>query len=276
MLLEYGARLGTIIEYAHSLLPIGAETDESWINHYGIVSEVGIDLLMPFETSPGHFRFMPGPEFSPRLYRGQNKFWKSCVPSLYRPEIKSIDAFFWIAKAIELSVLLEQHPATLDLAAYQLEGLSFEFSIEAIVAQRALAVRLKHGENLNEMPWVRCSQIEITPELSHRYFEMFDGGKKLFPENPFDDYIKGLRSKLTVPLRALEFGINQGLLPKHPDGISGARKALISAGYSIESCTVDVSPDVIQAATDEWAKRKADYFGRVRMRGACDHLVLES
>jgi hypothetical protein len=132
ILLEQEKRLGTIIEYAHSLLPIGAEADESWINHYGMVSELGIDLLIPLEISPGHFRFMPGPEFSPRLYRGQNEFWKSCVPSLYRPKIESIDALFWIAKAIELSVVLERHPATLDLAAYQLEGLSFAFSIEAI------------------------------------------------------------------------------------------------------------------------------------------------
>jgi len=44
-------------------------------------------------------------------------------------------------------------------------------------AQRTPVVRLGTDENLNDMPWVRRSDIDITPGLSHRYFEMFDGGK---------------------------------------------------------------------------------------------------
>ena len=131
------------------------------------------------------------------------------------------------------------------------------------------------GENLNDMPWVCHSLIEITPDLSRRYFDMFDGGKKLFPANPFDEHIQELRTNRTVPLQALEFGINQGLLPVHPKGILGAQKELMSSGYTVEDCAINVSSDVIQAAADEWSKRKADYFGRVRMRAVCEHLRLD-
>lgn len=142
-------------------------------------------------------------------------------------------------------------------------------------AQRALALRLKPDENLNGMPWASPLPIEITPDLSHHYFDMFDGGKTLFPENPFDAHIQELRTNLTVPLQALEFGISRGILPPHHKGISGAQKELRSAGYIVEDRAINISMDVNQAAADEWAKRKADYFSRIRMRAVCDHLILD-
>lgn len=348
MLLEQGKRLISVMEYAHSLLPINFTDDESWINRYGIVSELEGDLLMPVVTSAGQYRFMPGPEFSPRLYRGQNQFFEKCTPSIFRVN-GDVKALYWVAKSIELSAVMDRHPATSDLMAHQIEGLDFALNIEAIAqhyqyptqlldfsrsrdvamffatcaydqvndvysplqsgiavlytvdfrelilqrggqgsflplgleplprpeAQRALAVRLGPGENLNDMQWVKHQTFEITPALSNHYFEMFDGGKKLFPGNPFDNYIAALRTNCTVPLQALEFGIGQGLLPAHPKGVTGARNALKAAGYAVEDRAVDIDESLVLAATDEWALRKMDYFSRIRMRGVADHMVIE-
>ena len=39
---EKGKRLPSTMEYAHSLMPIEFPVDESWINRYGLVSELGI------------------------------------------------------------------------------------------------------------------------------------------------------------------------------------------------------------------------------------------
>ena len=347
MFTEQGKRLISVMEYAHSLMPMNFPDDESWINRYGIVSELGVDLLMPVATSADRYRFMPGPEFSPRLYRGQNQFFSTCAPSIFRVA-NDVDALYWVAKSIELSAVMDRHPATSDLMAYQIEGLDFSLSIEAIAqhyqyptqlldfsrsrdvamffgtcaydqagdffsplksgdavlytvdfrelilqrggqtsflplgleplprpeAQRALALRLGPGENLNDMPWVQHQAIEITPTLSHHYFEMFDGGKKLFPDNAFDDYIAALRTNRTLPLQALEFGLGQGLLPEHPEGVTGARNALKAAGYAVEDRAVDIDESIVQAAADEWAVRKLNYFSRIRMRGVADHMVI--
>ncbi|MES2025447.1 MAG: FRG domain-containing protein [Pseudomonadota bacterium] len=43
-----------------------------------------------------------------------------------------VDALYWVAKSIELSAVMDRHPATRDLMAYQIEGLDFALSIEAI------------------------------------------------------------------------------------------------------------------------------------------------
>lgn len=347
MLIEQGKRLISVMEYAQLLMPMNFPDDETWINRYGAVSELGVDLLMPVATSADRYRFMPGPEFSPRLYRGQNQFFSTCAPSIFRAA-SDVDARYWVAKSIELSAVMDRHPATSDLMAYQVGGLDFALSIEAIAqhyqyptqlldfsrsrdvamffatcaydqaggvfsplksgdavlftvdfrelilqrggqtsflplgleplprpeAQRAIALRLGPGENLNDMPWVQHQAIEITPTLSHHYFEMFDGGKKLFPDNPFDDYIAALRTNRTLPLQALEFGLGQGLLPEHPEGVTGARNALKAAGYAVEDRAVDIDESILQDAADEWAVRKLNYFSRIRMRGVADHMVI--
>lgn len=349
MLIEQGKRLLSVMEYAHSLMPLDWPDDESWINHYGVATVQGGELLMPVAISDGQYRFMPGPEFSPRLYRGQNQFFSTCAPSIFRGDMSDVEVLYWIAKSIELSAVMDRHPATSDLMAYQIEGMSFALSIEAIAqhyqyptqlldfsrsrdvamffatcsydpesddfsplqsgvavlytvnlrelilqrgghtsflplgleplprpeAQRAIALRFGQGENLNDMSWVKRQEIEITPELSRHYFEMFDGGEKLFPDNPFDDHIAALRTNRTVPLQALEFGLEQGLLPAHPEGVTGARNTLRAAGFVVEDRAVDIDENVMQAAADEWAVRKLDYFSRVRVRGIADHMVIE-
>lgn len=348
MFTERGVRLLSVMHYADLLMPMNFTDDESWINRYGMVSEPGIDLLIPVVTSVGRYRFMPGPEFSPRLYRGQNQLFEMCAPSIFRVK-GDVEALYWVAKSIELSAVMDRHPATSDLMAYQIEGLDFALNIEAIAqhyqyptqlldfsrsrdvamffatcaydqatdvfsplqsgaavlytvdfrelilqrgkqgsflplgleplprpeAQRALAVRLGPGENLNDMQWVKHQTFEITPTLSNHYFEMFDGGKKLLPNNPFDDYIAALRTNRTLPLQALEFGIGQGLLPAHPKGVTGVRNALKAAGYAVDDRTVDIDESLVLAAADEWALRKMDYFSRIRMRGVADHMVIE-
>lgn len=142
-------------------------------------------------------------------------------------------------------------------------------------AQRALAVRLNPGENLNDMPWVTCQTVEITPELSQHYFDMFDGGAKLFPGNPFDDHVRSIRDSKFLPLEVLAYGMYIGQIPPHPKGVDGARAELLAAGYEVERFSIAVHPDVIQAATEQWERQKGAYYERIRCRGVCDALVLD-
>jgi hypothetical protein len=141
-------------------------------------------------------------------------------------------------------------------------------------AQRALAVRLNPGESLNDMQWVNRQDLEVTPELSQRYFDMFEGGAKLFPSNPFDDQVRAIRKTKRLPLEALAFGMEQGLISHHPEGVNGARNALLLAGYEVEPCSMSVQPEIIKAALDEWEHKKSDYFSRIRVRGVADHIIV--
>lgn len=322
--------------------------DEIRLNHIGLVTEIDADLLVAIRTSDRYFRFMPGPEFSPRLYRGETAFHDPCVPSVFRDCIRPIDRCFAIGKWIELSALMDHHPATRDLKECRIGDLTFDLNIEAIAqhygfrtrlmdfsrskdvamffatcqydpradsyapmrngeavlytvdlkglidhrkgdasflplgleplprpeAQRALAVRLNPGESLNDMPWVNRQELEVTPELSQRYFDMFDGGAKLFPSDPFDEHVQNIRLSKLLPLEALAYGMDLGLISPHPGGADGARDALLAAGYSVELCPLKVDPETVNAALDEWEHKKTDYFSRIRVRGVADHISM--
>lgn len=346
---ERGLDIETVDQFAHSLVSMDVVEDNSWINDWGAVTDTGVDLLLPVKISDTHFRFMPGPEFSPRLYRGETEFHSICAPTMFRPGISSVDRFFAIGKGIELSTLMDHHPATNDLKESRIGDLSFSLNIEAIAqhygfktglmdfsrsrnvamffatcrhdpatgsyaplqegaavlytadlkqlinqrkgsaaflplgleplprpeAQRALAVRLNPGENLNVMPWVTREAIDITPELSQHYFDMFSGGAKLFPPNPFDEHVRAIRESRFVPLEVLAYGMYIGQIPPHPQGVDGARAALLAAGYEVERFSIAVHPDVIQAAAEQWERQKGAYYERIRCRGVCDLLVLD-
>jgi hypothetical protein len=141
-------------------------------------------------------------------------------------------------------------------------------------AQRALAVRLNHGESLDDMPWVSRQELEVTPGLSQCYIDMFDVGTKLFPSNPFDVHVQNIRQSNLLPLEALAYGMDLGLIPPHPEGVHGARDALLTAGYLVELCPMKVEPETVKAALDEWEHKKSDYFSRIRVRGVADHITM--
>lgn len=314
------------------------------MNQYGLITDPNRDLLFPVQTSDQHFRFMPGPEFSPRLYRGENEFHQICVPSMSRIGVTDIDRFFNIGKWIELSALMDHHPATQDLKESRIGNLTFELNIEAIAqhygfktmlmdfsrskntamffatcrydyetekyspllkgsaviytadlkalmkhragmnsfiplgmeplprpeVQRALSVRMNPEENLNNMPWISTERIKITKEISEHYFEMFNKGLDLFPENSFDDQIRTIRKSKTLPLEALAFGMDNQLIPRHKYGIEGARTEMISAGYRVELKPFFVCPDSINAAKAEWESHKENYYNRISIRAVSD------
>jgi hypothetical protein len=341
-----GKRLPSIDEFACLLIQNGEANDHCLTNDWGLVTEPNNDILIAVQTADQHFRFMPGPEFSPRLYRGETVFHQRCVPTIYRPGISFVDHLFAICKQIELSRLMDLHPATVDLKDLRICDLSFDFNIEAIAqhygfktslmdfsrskdvamffatcehhsgiysplqngtavlytadlkalindrkelrtpflplgleplprpeAQKALAVRLRPDENLNNMSWVSHEKVQITPELSQFYFEMFDGGKKLFPVNPFDEHVSSIRCSKLLPLDIVAFAMDQGFIPNHPQGLSGVRNAFLNNAYQVELSPMTIDSKTIQSAKCDWDQKKDAYYKRVVIRKVCNHFV---
>lgn len=135
---EKGKRLPTLEEYIELMLPMEGSYDEENINQFGIVTTKSTEKFYLVQTSPDGYRMMPGPEFSPRLYRGQTKRYTTCKPQLFRNitsenhHKKFIDLLFWTAKRIELNYVLNHHPAICDIANWNFDGLKFDFDIQSV------------------------------------------------------------------------------------------------------------------------------------------------
>lgn len=346
MLRENGKRLVTREAYAHLLLSMEHERDDLLVNQYGAHTDPEHGVIVPVETAPGRFRFMPGPEFGPRLYRGQSQFFAPCRPSLYRRD--AIEGMYWAAKTLELGALLWRHPVCEDFLSWNLEGLTFDLSLEAIAqhygfpsvlldfsrskdvamffatctfdpkagkyyptnsgiavlytanlrallldpkrvgtiplgfeplprpeAQLAFAVPLGLDEDLNHMAWVTAEKIELTPDLSRRYFDMFDGGKTLFPENPVDRQIEALRDSRSVSLSALKMAVTLNILPSHPHGVDGVIREFRAAGFDVPEIAASLDEPTIAAAASDWNNRRESFLNRIRIRGMSEHVAVE-
>jgi hypothetical protein len=138
-------------------------------------------------------------------------------------------------------------------------------------AQSAFAVPLGPDEDLDAMSWVSAEEIAITPELSARYFDMFEGGKALFPDEPFDMHVDRMRRLRTYRPEALEAALSRGMLPPHPCGMAGAMGELTAAGYYACSSKVTATRQTVEASFADWEARRQNLMSRLRLRGVAAH-----
>lgn len=141
MLKEYEKRFPTFKEYISILLPISLNDNET-ISNLGAMTTGSDEELYVVQTSDKGFRLMPGPEFSPRLYRGQWKHYPTCKASLFRECKTYADAVYWTAKRIELGNLLFFHPALKDFMSWDFDGLRFDFNLEAVAQHYQYPTRM--------------------------------------------------------------------------------------------------------------------------------------
>lgn len=122
----------TLDQYASSLMQSEFEDDHIWINNIGLVSSGSDNDLYVIQTDDNHFGLVPGPEFSPRLYRGQTQFYKKCLPSLLRSKTQIEYVVNLIKKYEFYKMMIESHPIIQELLAWQVDGKSFHIDMEGV------------------------------------------------------------------------------------------------------------------------------------------------
>lgn len=121
----------TIKDYASLLVPSEVEDDDAKVNQYGCVTSKSDENLFVVQTDDSHFSLLPGPEFSPRLYRGQTKFYDNCVPSLFR-SVTPIKYLVNLLKKYEFIKLMGSHPIIRDLANWSIDGKYFKIDMDGL------------------------------------------------------------------------------------------------------------------------------------------------
>jgi len=62
----------------------------------------------------GYFKLMPGPEFNQWIFRGQEKYFNPCKPSMYRGGKDKLDFFIDRLRCVQFEHVLYEHPAIVD------------------------------------------------------------------------------------------------------------------------------------------------------------------
>lgn len=124
-----GLKLPTIGEYAHSLQ--SSEDDNLFINNYGAVN-FDPDCFVAVQTDENHFRFVPGHEFSSRLYRGQSKFYEHCCASMFRESKDEIKLIVDAIRKEEFILLIKTHPILILTQKIKIIDLYFQVDFEGL------------------------------------------------------------------------------------------------------------------------------------------------
>lgn len=110
----------------------------NWLN-LGLESSLQEDEYLAIDVGNGYYRLAPYPEFSTRLFRGQNSDYGVCLPTIYRNDLSLASRILNMAKIHELKLALE----TLDgyKEHNKLCGLNFSVDYEALAQHYGLASR---------------------------------------------------------------------------------------------------------------------------------------
>lgn len=118
-------QLPTMREYASMLVHTKSPVDHVWISNTGSVTGSPDDwfaIRFGTETGDQHWGLMPGPEFSPRLYRGQNKRYERTVASLFRLSSET-DWLVASTRLVEFGEHVLRHSGTAAISEMEILGL---------------------------------------------------------------------------------------------------------------------------------------------------------
>jgi hypothetical protein len=125
-------RIPTIKEYGSNLLPFVIQDDYCRINSLGCVTSENDTDLCVVQTDDNHFSLLPGPEFSPRLYRGQTDFHDPCIPAIFR-SMTPIGYLTALLKKYEFYKLIAgSHPIIGRLKNWLVDGKYFKIDFEGL------------------------------------------------------------------------------------------------------------------------------------------------
>jgi hypothetical protein len=337
-----GKRLPTISEYASLLSPIMANEGIK-IHPIGMITGDSEDLY-PVQIETDKFALMPGPEFSPWLYRGQNGFHDNCKASIYRnndyasyilSEIKLCECrklllnhpivhllfgmtiqdnllaidFESLAQHYGLSTDMLDFTRSRDIAMFfatcslnrttnqyepildeTTEAAIYMLDVKTIInsgdqfsiigfqpllrpcRQKAFSVRQKPSDNLNLKTYITYEKIRIDKTQSEKYYEMFEGGNALFPDEVIGDKIRILRDSKEIDMEVVEFLFAQNLFPEDIKNEQELRQLLGNQQITIsdKGSELSFSQSEVSLIEKDWQIIQQDYLPRIKTRLCCD------
>ena len=81
-------------------------------------------------------------------------------------------------------------------------------------AQKAYSLFVSHKQNFNTCPFVNYKKFRVNRKQSEKYFEMFEGGAKLFPSDVVDDMALEIKESREIDKEVLEVCFERHLIPK--------------------------------------------------------------
>jgi hypothetical protein len=336
-----GKRLPTFDEYTGNLLPIEFKDDNCKINNYGCLTDNEGDYIA-IRTGDDKFRLMPGPEFSPRLYRGQNCYYPDCKPSIYRIKeypkyvlnkiklfefIKLIGsspivglmrnlkimgcsfsvAFHGLAQHYELETEMLDFTRSKDISMFfalceknwksgcyepildeTKEAVIYSLDIKKMVnsgetvniigmqpllrpyKQKACSINMR--DNLNTKPYITYTKIRVNKKEAVKYYEMFDGGKVLFPEEIVNNKANEIKKSRAIDKEVVDYMFKEKIFSESVNNTNDLVRVLKDEDVEItdKAAELSFSKDETVAMQNNWRIIESDLIKKIKVRAIVD------
>ncbi len=117
-----------------------------------------------------------------------------------------------------------------------------------------------------ECPFVSSEMLRVRRKESEKYFDMFEGGAKLFPNDPVDDMALKIRQSMEVDREVLEAGFERHWFPKVWDNPNEITKFLGRHGYLVRDKQLEFSDKDRRTIVEKWNSNPTLSADRVKCR----------
>ena len=129
----------TALELAKKLQEEQESLNRAAAQHFGVIDDGHFAAVA---INDKKFVLAPYPEFTMSIYRGQNKYYEPCLPSLYRTSTSKIERLIERIRVAEFQILLFDHPAVVGFSDFSIMGLTLKTDYEGLAQHYGLKTEL--------------------------------------------------------------------------------------------------------------------------------------
>ncbi len=132
--------------------------------------------------------------------------------------------------------------------------------------QKAFSIQLEELENFNELPFVTYEKFICTKMMSKKYFDKFEGGNKIFPNDIMDKKAKQVQNSQSISKRAINeyFETNNIICKKEQYEITNMLN-----NFNIKEKNNYLTKREFSSIRKDWNKKKVAFFNKINYRLSC-------
>ena len=136
--------------------------------------------------------------------------------------------------------------------------------------QKAFSIVFNKNLNFNDFDFVQKEEIKLTKELCEKYYDMFDGGAKLFPKDEISELAYEIQNSNYISKDAIEFYSQSSKISKKV-----IVKSLQQNSISITDNKYSFNISDMEKFNENLHNIINDLEDRISPRGICPHMVVE-
>ena len=138
--------------------------------------------------------------------------------------------------------------------------------------QKACSILLAIKDNLNTKSYIAYTKIKVDKKEAIRYYEMFDGGRALFPDEVVNNKVYEIKKSKVIDREVVDFMFRNNIFPKNVNNEKDLMQLLKGEKIEVTDKTTELSFSQNETSTmiNRWRETEKVLMAKIRLRGVAD------